>query len=350
MKAMNISLPTGPFDWAPEILPRAEFERRLEITRAAMRIAGLGLLIVHGDGFDHGALSWVSGFTPKLGAAYALIPLEGEPGLIVSGSPGMKPSALRLSWIADMTVQRDLADDIRKWIEGHGGLKTGLYEGQAMAQAAYVAVLRGAGETLSDMTSVVDDLRRRKSACEIALIVQAGRSVEAALAALEQSLPRGRRHAIIAAERAAYAAGAQDVRVLTADRAGGAPRPLDDFDPVIMGSVPVAVAARVRGYWASAETVLGDDKTIPAREAKAILHALATTIDLSLTAEQSARWSLSWQGIGLSLEEAPQRNAPLRAGDVVCARLSLKSGSSGHIAWTAILAIDPKGARLLQTA
>ncbi|MBN8899277.1 MAG: hypothetical protein J0H35_14055, partial [Rhodospirillales bacterium] len=89
----SIALPTGPYDWHPERTPRSVFDARLANFRQAMARHGVTQAIVHGNGFDHAALHWLTHFTPKLGPAYALIPATGEPRLLFAGGPGMKPSA-----------------------------------------------------------------------------------------------------------------------------------------------------------------------------------------------------------------------------------------------------------------
>ena len=70
--------------------------------REVMARRGVTHAVVHGNGFDHGALAWLTHFTPKLGPAYALVPATGPLRLLFAGGPGMKPSAQRLTWVEDV--------------------------------------------------------------------------------------------------------------------------------------------------------------------------------------------------------------------------------------------------------
>ena len=101
-----IALPTGPYDLDPELFGPSLFERRLAVLRAAMAQCGATHAVVHGNGFDHDALSWLTYFTPKLGPAYALVPTSGTLRLLFSGGPGMKPSARKLTWVEDVVALR----------------------------------------------------------------------------------------------------------------------------------------------------------------------------------------------------------------------------------------------------
>jgi hypothetical protein len=92
----TVALPTGPFDWYPERIAQNTFEARLAALRFEMNRHGITHLVVHGNVFDHDALTWLTHFTPKLGPAYALVPAKGPLQLLFSGGPGMKPSAQRL--------------------------------------------------------------------------------------------------------------------------------------------------------------------------------------------------------------------------------------------------------------
>src|SRR6478752_457860 len=99
MRMMETTLLTGPYDWDPKLTPRGEFEARLAAARAVLRERGLHGLIVGGTSPEHGALAWLTGFTPKLGPALAFIPAQGELRLAFSGGPAMLPSAQRLTYV-----------------------------------------------------------------------------------------------------------------------------------------------------------------------------------------------------------------------------------------------------------
>ena len=94
MRVLQTTLLTGPYDWDPAVLPREEFAARLERVRAVLDGAGIGALLVHGHAGDYGALNYLTGFVPKLGPAFALVPREGPIRLVVAGTPLSSSKAL----------------------------------------------------------------------------------------------------------------------------------------------------------------------------------------------------------------------------------------------------------------
>src|SRR6185437_11988055 len=77
MRLLETTLLTGPYDWDERVLPRSEYDARLAHLRAAMVEAGVAALVIHGHPGNYGAMAWLTGFTPKLGATLALVPREG---------------------------------------------------------------------------------------------------------------------------------------------------------------------------------------------------------------------------------------------------------------------------------
>ena len=106
MMMPSIALPTGPYDWHPERTPRSVYEIRVAQFRTTMAERSVTHAVVHGNGFDHGALNWLTHFTPKLGPAYALVPAIGALRVLFAGGPGMKPSAQRLTWWRMLQLSR----------------------------------------------------------------------------------------------------------------------------------------------------------------------------------------------------------------------------------------------------
>jgi hypothetical protein len=87
MRMKNTSLLTGPYDWDPAILPLAEFEARLASVRRVLAERGAAVLLVHGNSMEHGALAYLTGFVPKLGPAFVLVPRDGPLRILASGGP-----------------------------------------------------------------------------------------------------------------------------------------------------------------------------------------------------------------------------------------------------------------------
>ena len=77
MRMLETTLLTGPYDWDAALIPRAEFDRRIELVRIVLSEHGLSGLIVGGTSPEFAALSYLTGFVPKLGPALVFIPRQG---------------------------------------------------------------------------------------------------------------------------------------------------------------------------------------------------------------------------------------------------------------------------------
>ncbi len=125
MRMKSTALLTGPYDWDPELVPLAEFEARLAAVRRVLAESGATALLVHGHSVDHGALAYLTGFMPKLGPAFALVPLEGPIRVLASGGPGMVSSAKRLTWVEDVRPLSNLRNALNEWLRSIDSQKAG---------------------------------------------------------------------------------------------------------------------------------------------------------------------------------------------------------------------------------
>ncbi len=112
----STALLTGPYDWDSALLPRAEFDARLARVRSVMAARGVTGLVVHGDSAEHGSLAYLTGFTPKLGPAFAFVPKEGPLCLLVSGGANMLGAAKRLTWVEDLSALGDPRKSLEAWL------------------------------------------------------------------------------------------------------------------------------------------------------------------------------------------------------------------------------------------
>ena len=262
MMMPGITLPTGPYDWHPERISRATYEVRVRHLREAMSQHAITHTVVHGNCFDHGALAWLTHVTPKLGPAYALIPASGPLRLLFAGGPGMKPSAQLLTWVEDVAALGGIEADVKRWLDGTADgttAKLALVEGRAMLHGDWLAVQRAAGGTAVELDAVLDAVRAHGAAEDLDREAHAAGVLAVARDTISRLARPGAdlRASVIEMERAAYAAGAQDVRVRIGRRPGGLPTTLPD-DPLPMtGPTQIAVAVRRDGSWASARFVLG---------------------------------------------------------------------------------------------
>src|ERR1700693_1098812 len=116
MRMKNTALLTGPYDWDPALLPLAEFEARLNAVRRVLAERRASALLVHGDSVEHGALAYLTGFVPKLGPAFALVPRDGPIRILASGGPGMIGSAKLLTWVEDVRPLGNLRNALGEWL------------------------------------------------------------------------------------------------------------------------------------------------------------------------------------------------------------------------------------------
>ena len=262
MRMPSIALPTGPYDWRPDETPRAIFEQRVALLRGIMAARGISHCVVHGNGFDHASLLWLAHFTPKLGPAYLLVGPGESLRMLFAGGPGMKPSAQALTWIADVAALRGIEKDIQAWLaqspEG-ASARVGLVTGRAMLRGDWLAVERAAQGRIEVLDEALEGPRATNEQDDRA-------ALEASIAALRQAAQTlfaaaaeggSQRDAVLTMERAAYGAGAQDVRIRMARRIWGAPVTLPDDDIAITGPMPVVLSVRSAGRWSWGRFVVG---------------------------------------------------------------------------------------------
>lgn len=367
MQMMETTLLTGPYDWDPQLVPRREYDTRLDIVRRVLRERGLDGLIVGGTSPEHGALAWLTGFTPKLGPALAFIPAQGDLRIAFSGGAAMLPSAQRLTFIEKVQAVRDVGQDVAAWLRDSGGTNFAFWGEYAITSDVRHAIARTAPSAMTVLDEALDPLRRRKSSVEIELIRSACKILSVATGTLRSSIANGSgvRSAALACERAAYAQGAQDVRMLVSLRNGGMPQPLDARQDPQVDPLLACVAVRFAGYWAEGlltHAIKPNAAMAPADTAlAAVLNAIRPGIATSSLANIAANAIRPHQphplvhahfgnGIGLSREEAPisfENNSMLiQTGDVLTLRVGVFASNEETAIASAMLVVKSHGAEV----
>lgn len=369
MKMKSTALLVGPYDWDRDLLPLAEFEARLAAVRGVLADSGAAGLLIHGHSIEHGALAYLTGFTPKLGPAFALVPRDGPLRILASGGAGMMSSAKRLTWVEDVRSISNLRSAVSEWLaqlRGGGPMVLGLWGSNGMAQRPYQAVsaaIQPFGQMI-ELDGALDALRTRKSARELGLLRQACRVLRAARNAFERARKGGAeaRSAALAAERAAYESGAQDVRILAGARDGGPPLALGAVADIRVAPLLACLAVRFAGYWAEGLATFGATPGGALAHAEAALAAMlrearpgATSGDLVRAAgPQLAPYQLHpcleralGNGIGLSLEEAPvlghDEHSKLEEGAVYTLRCGALGEGSDNAVVSAMVSVNQTG-------
>ena len=366
MRVLQTTLLTGPYDWDPAVLPREEFAARLERVRAVLDGAGIGALLVHGHAGDYGALNYLTGFVPKLGPAFALVPREGPIRLVVAGTPLMLPWAKRLTWVEDVRALANLPKLVADWL-GDAPAALGSWGAVTMAQGLYRGIIGVAGPAgLTPLDAPLDAIRRHKSPRELHLVRRATRALGLAASALAAEAGDGNRSAALAAERAAVAAGAQDVRVQTSLRPGGTPQPLDGPEDRIVDPLLAALAVQCGGYWAAGMLTVAAHRGTALDRAEAALAAVLAAaspgaradalLDIFVTAIAPLAPHLLMRSaigcaIGLSLDEGKlSGDAVLEPGGVYFLRAGARAGEEDSAIVSAMIAVTADGVETLWAA
>jgi Xaa-Pro aminopeptidase len=341
MRVLETTLLTGPYDWDERTLPRADYESRLERVRAAMAQAGAAALAIHGHPGNYGALAYLTGFTPKLGATLALVPREGELRILAPGTPKMMDIAKRLTWVEEVRPLGNAPKTVAEFV-GEGTLATWAFG--ALPHALYGGIAKAvAPRALLPLDETLEAVRRRKSPHELELMRDAARLLAKATDAFAASLRAGKgvRSAALAAERAAIAAGAQDARAMASLSSGGVPLPLDAAsDERVLDPANAALAVQNHGYWASCTVTVARQPGAAQRRAH---EALAAALGMARRGAHLPD-GVAVNAIGLSLEEGP--GAPLEAGAVYA--LTGRATESGQTAYaSALVAVTESGADVL---
>jgi Xaa-Pro aminopeptidase len=369
----NTALLTGPYDWDPSLLPPAEFEARLIQVRRALTEHGANALLVHGNSIEHGALAYLTGFVPKLGPAFALVPREGPIRILASGGAGMMSSAKLLTWVEDVRPLSNLQNALGEWLAeiscGRGAV-IGLWGGNIMAQRPYRAVVAATQLVgkLIQLDEHLDALRQRKSTREMKLVREACRILTVAAEAFERASDEGlgARSVALAAERAAFAAGAQDVRMLASAREGGPPLPFDGPAEIRVAPLLASLAVRFSGYWAEGLVTVAASPGGALARAEGGLKAMLRQVRAGASADDIIHAATAQlppynfhplirgaigNGIGLSFEESPvlgrDEKAALEEGGVYTLRCGAVGEGSDNAIASAMVTLSSAGVEIL---
>jgi Xaa-Pro aminopeptidase len=365
---MQPTLLVGPSDWDRKRMPKDEFlARATALWRVARAASGA---IVYGDRAHHAELAYLTGFTPKLEAALALIPRVGAPRLLVGGGVNMLPAAKPLTFVENVLPLRDVGATVAQWArEQSGGGRPVLIGGAFMPPALHREIAEAAG-AIADKTSDLWALMRRKSARELAAVRDACATLDAAVTAIgkAQRAGAGATDAILAGEHAAHERGAQDVRTLFSLDGGRTLRPFDTPAERRVDPLQVYVAVRQHGYWAEGFAVLTGSPTARVAQAAEVLASAVAMIEPGRRCADVARAIVDGIGplrphpvtarvqgnaIGLALEEHPLVTAEsedtFEAGGIYTVRVGVAGESDGAIV-SAMVAVHEHGYDVLWPA
>ncbi|OGP29108.1 MAG: hypothetical protein A2038_05290 [Deltaproteobacteria bacterium GWA2_57_13] len=258
MDTLHTVLNRGCSLWEQTRMPEQEFRRRLGRIREGMKERGVDLLLVYGDSWRFGHLAFVSHFMPKNRGALAVIPLEGEPALVVQEPSRNNPFSKTLTWIDEVRSVGKFAQGLsgaletRKLSPKKVGLVT-VREQLNIREWGEIVKLLGGAE-LCDCNDLMISLRLIKSSAELALLKETSRILQETLSLFgKEARPGSKECEVFAAlDLAARRRGVEDFRFLLARSSApqiglrpAGPSALEKDEGVL-----VLVAASYQRYWA----------------------------------------------------------------------------------------------------
>jgi Xaa-Pro dipeptidase len=361
VETLHTVLNRGCSIWDRSRLPEAEFRSRLERMRQGMKQRGVDLLLVYGDSWKYGHLAYLTHFIPKNRGALAVIPLTGEPALVIQEPSRNNPFSSTLTWIQEVHSVGKFAQGLTAALKSRAltPKRVGLV---AVEEQLNIREWREFSELFEEIGSHgmgehSTALRRVKSTPEIALITETTRILEEALARFEQIARPGRTEYELMAEmeREARRRGVEDFRLLLARSStptiGLRPAVHSAFAPG--EAVLILVAASYQRYWSElGETFcFGQPSNDVARShelAAQVFHGLLQNTKVGVTlpaasaylngvSSPAARESLAayglGNGVGLDLSEAPclgtTPDGTLEPGSTVTLRACMTGQDTG---------------------
>jgi Xaa-Pro aminopeptidase len=225
--------------------------------REGMNQRGVDLLLVYGDSWKYGHLAYVSHFIPKNRGALAVIPLTGEPALVIQEPSRNNPFSSTLTWIREVHSVGKFAQGVTAALKSRGltPKRVGLV---AVEEQLNIREWRELSEMFQEIGSYgmgehATALRRIKSAPETSLVTETTRILEEALVRFEQTAHPGRSEYELMAEmeREARRRGVEDFRLLLARSSTPAIglRPAVHSTFAAGEAVLILVAASYQRYW-----------------------------------------------------------------------------------------------------
>jgi Xaa-Pro aminopeptidase len=336
----------GPSDWQAERMPRQEFTRRIDALWA--RDPQAERAVVFGSSRHHAELAYFSNLIPKLGPALALLSRSGEHRLFVGDSANMLGAARPLTWIENVSSMQDAMAALAAGKAGPRSLMVGAdYMPPALRRAITEAL--GKDASVQDATAHVWSQMRRKSRYELNAIDAAVKATGAARKAMREALMSGAgvTDVMLAGERAAGDAGAQDVRTLFSLDGGGTLRPF--FVPVRQEADPLLAYLAIRrfNYWAECFPLFTTRRESTPLQEKAwdamgsAISAIKPGVGTSEIGQLIAAAIHPYQAhritahafaqhMGLALDDSPHADigAAFEEGEVYSLRVGVTDGSS----------------------
>ncbi len=366
MQTFQPSIIVGSYSWDEERVPRDEFQLRRRELDHAMDEHGWKAMLVFGDAREHAALAYYTNFVPRLRWAVAILPRGGEPLLLCSNSSRDMPSMKVMTWIGDVQSGWEWGKNFDPYLaklELGDTADFGIIGGDLMNPV----IARQLGASLGNRYRLVSadamfQPGRSMRTREITLHREACAVTEAAASAMLAAWRDGKTptQAVIAAERHARMAAAQDVRTLVSADNGRTLAPADG-SPRGDGFLGY-IAVKFLGFWS--ELFVSDGSALLPIARKGLdaavaafqpdmtgtaVHAKATAAMAPHTLHPMLSHSIGWR-IGLSLDDGghldTNNNDVPPVGTVYAIHAGVQDKAGGAIR-SAMVAMTATGPQLL---
>jgi Xaa-Pro aminopeptidase len=374
MLNMHSLLLVGPYDWDETVMPRAEFEERIRAFWARIPESAASFAVIYGDSRHHAEMAYLTHFVPRVRNAMAIVPRQGEPLMLLQGSRNSFSYAERLGCFKNLELMTDPAKAVDKWVADHPGTakRAVLLGTAAMRAQQYRQLLAAFADNAAPLEAshTLNALMRVKRPREIAAIKRGCEILSAAAGVLAEAQRSGAQvtAAVLEAERAANAMGAQDVRSLFSLDGGATLRPFSTLIERKVDPLQVSMAVLNAGYWVEG-LMHFPVKAHPVRErvaealrvltaqakpgAKARDLASAVTAAIKPYSPHPITAGAVGNGIGMAIEEAPRLeangDAALEAGGVYTLCAGATDGKQ-HAMLSAMVHVTGSGAEILWSA
>lgn len=374
MKTMHSMLLVGPYDWEADVMPRQEFTERIDAFWKAVADPACRGAVIYGDSRHHSELVYLTGFTPRVRNAMALIPRQGAPTVLVSGSKAGLSSAKRMTWVENVDLLSDPGKAVVSWAKALGGgtapARVALIGSETMRAPMYQGIVESLGPNNPPLeaTAGLRAQMQRKRPKEFEVLRRACELLKAATHALGEAQNSGASvtAAALHAERAASQLGAQDVQVLFSLDRGRTLRPFTIPVDKRVDPLQAYIAVRFAGYWADGMVSVASSPHPALAKAGEALKAMlpmakagATGRDLARKPREALRpfsehpmtaRSIG-NSIGVSLDEEPRllsdSDVALQAGGAYTLRVGATDGAGCHAIVSAMVAVSEAGNEVL---
>jgi Xaa-Pro aminopeptidase len=217
-------LKRGCSTWDKQQMPEEEYQGRLEVVRQQMDQQGLDALVIYGDNYSFADLCYLTNYFPKVRGGIAVVPRNGAISLLLNIGSRDVPFAKTLTWIEDVRASNQVGADGAKLLKEKGFEKArlGLVDSGQGFPLPQLEEMKSAlpQVTWQDLHSLLQPMRLRKTARELAAMGEAGRLLrEICQGAMSVIKPGRKEYEIVAdIDRLARNKGAEDIRILAGEK------------------------------------------------------------------------------------------------------------------------------------